>query len=914
MRRAFLFLGLLVLGLTILTIFAGPGLVGGGANESASSAGSLGGDTPLVAFSGQKGRVPEGVSVSPMEGVEALVARHGKSGAEPLPDMELRVATVFPNRDGSANLVRPSLTIPGVKGPEPEAVLDAARGRGYITGSPPTPAAGPWQFGDAVLRYRDPKGQFGLLTITCAEIDARFEAVDGKTSLRHVSTEHPFQIAGDLLRGSGVGLDLDLLTGRHRIRREPSLELQPGAAGRVRSHVRVRARGDAEVWDASVDGGPAVDVRFRDGAVFRQELDGGARFTEVEASVLTVQLERATAAGEGTEAIEVRSFDAEESVLFRTNAIEGRAAHLFSAFDSKQTVSQWTMVGPYRVEARAVGKGTVLPGLGSSAGAVVSGPGVLTSRLLDEASETYRWNAEGSPLLTFPSAGQEPPLSLTAERMDGAYHESSLTAFRANSNVVFMSPQGRISAAHAELEGFGDERSLVFTSPSAVDMTFEGSALGGPARGAQARASRAPLHATAKRVVLGAAPAQEGVERQTRLVAEGSVKGDMAEPDGSAVSFASDRFETTIDGDRRTITLTGAVSAAVESRRMRITGESLVIHRTATAEGETEEPLFRSGELRGTPALLTLGDDTSGRRAIAAPRIEFAGESIVADGPVEVMVPADSIASVSMHRRPDAEPEFVWVEGRRLVASLDAEGRPVAATIFGPLEGRGAYAIAGERLTLDFRKGQHSLIGTEGVSASLRREKSAREPGFYAEAPRVDMDGDSQTLTLVGGGLVVVDGATLGFRRVGGAAATGGSGDGSLRLTGSDRLSLAPGRVSAVGSVVATGDGKEPWSLHCDRLDVDLGPAREPQRVAATGNVEFEFPGRITGQAHALRFTEATRVLELDGSAENLAALQFSNGRFEGDWLKCNLSTYLVESGPARLSVTSRGPVRPGSR
>jgi lipopolysaccharide export system protein LptA len=277
------------------------------------------------------------------------------------------------------------------------------------------------------------------------------------------------------------------------------------------------------------------------------------------------------------------------------------------------------------------------------------------------------------------------------------------------------------------------------------------------------------------------------------------------------------------------------------------------------------------------------------------------------------MVPADAFTAGAAARAIAGEPEYVWITGRRLEVTLDSGGRPVDATVYGPLDGRGAYTVTGERLTLDFRQGRHSLLGREGVRATIRRTKKPGAPGFFAESPRMDMEGDSQTLTLQGGGEVVIDGAPTGLQSFGAKEPVKTSSDGLLRLTATDSVKITPARVTFLGDVKAKGEGKDPWSLDADRLDVDLGETREPVRMSATGTVVFSMPGRLEGNAHALRFSETTRVLELDGSKDAPAVLDFAGGHFEAAWIKCNVQTCLVDAGPGLLSTpkTARQRVRP---
>ena len=108
---------------------------------------------------------------------------------------------------------------------------------------------------------------------------------------------------------------------------------------------------------------------------------------------------------------------------------------------------------------------------------------------------------------------------------------------------------------------------------------------------------------------------------------------------------------------------------------------------------------------------------------------------------------------------------------------------------------------------LDLRSGHHTLIANEGTRAVLARAKSDDAAGFRAEAPRIEVENDSQTFVMAGAESWTST-ARRSTSRPSAPAIPTIARRGSIRFETSRDVRISPGRASFLGDVTASSSDK----------------------------------------------------------------------------------------------------------
>ncbi len=890
MRKLAIFAILALLGLLALLVVEGPGSLFQRASTSTpidvdpDSAPSSA-DTPISSLLPDAlgdGRRVEG-SISPLEPLR-IVTQHGPrvgDAAPTWPEFVLDAGRATPTRDGTWILERLQLEQTGRTSVTPVVTITAPTARARLGGTTVRPDFSKdveIELEDSQITLRDPRGRLASVTLIAPRARGAIReggaagsegtSVAGGPRTWSFATDDAFQLRGESVRGSGIGFSLrgDADEGLVRIERSATLDLSPGVAEGLKQRLVARCAGPAEITSTSRGEDPGLTVVLTRSATIRLEPTDAARFEEVSSERIRVDFatERDS---DGTQRAIPRRFDAEGSVVFRTDRMEGRSEAAEGSFADASTVRNVLLSGPYRIDMKLPGGAAKLPGGSAASGLLVTGSDAATATLVDAATDTYTVVAMGRPTLSFLAEGAASPGAITADRVE-ARLSNGVDAFDARGNVEVRAPQGRLTGEQALLQR-GEDGAEFFVVRGG-ERPAELVAAVDPEGAADSAALSVSVLARSIRL----APKQG---RETEVRAEGDATGRFDSGTG-AVEFRCDMLTTDVGGARdRSVTLLGSVFAKTDGGRVLLEGDRLVVDDD------------RSGSLTGAPARLSFLEEAGERRVISAPTITLASGSAVAEGGVEVRLPLHELAGDAV-----LGAEELVLGGSRLVVTLDASRRPSSAVLLGPIRSAGDLEVRGDRLVLDLALGRHSLFATEGTRTRVAGSNPRNRSKFAAESPRFDFDPSTETVVMGGGGSLHLIDVPLGRGRGSTALA-------SLRFDSSHDIRLERRSAVFTGRVRVQRTDAEPWSLDADRIEVLTDEEGKPTHVLAAGAVVFDGFLAVSGSGEELRFDAVGGRLVILGGPSAPAVLRSALGRFQGDSLSFDTVTKIVESGPATI-------------
>ncbi|HKE01952.1 MAG TPA: hypothetical protein VKE69_13135 [Planctomycetota bacterium] len=851
MRWLKTFLALLIAGIAVLLLLAGPGQLlvehNSTTNDAVESAPS--GGTSVDHF------LPQRPGASPV-GIEI---REGKSIAIRTPQYALRAARYEPLPGGRMLLHDAELDLLDASKPDVvQTTLRAKRARAIV----PLERAQE-ELPDQILELEDVAMRFtqtdagGPLDLTVPRARAEIQ----KGAVQTFTSEDAFQLLGDSLRITGTGFDGNAAQRALRIRRDVRVD---GLA--ESEQFRITTAGPAEVTQsASRPGRDSLHADFAESATLRFERPELHRFLELTSDRLAIDLDL-----HDRKKPRPFAFDASGNVHFATESLEGTSRRAVGLPPPEnEELREIELTGPYRVDANLAGGRNALPGVGEARTALLVGEGKAIARRAPDGATT-QIEAHGKPSLRLSGDASSALGTVNADTITVEMAGERLTGM-ATGKAELRTTTTTLTGDRAELGEVDGARTVVVTGTPEAHLV--GSAAGSSDSFELGAASLTLLDAG------GGATRVVGRER-----ARGSYRGD---------TFAADRIEATVvDGAARGLELLGSVTAIAQSGRVELRGDRLEIDES------------RRAVLTGAPAFFGLRENGEVRQSIASPRIVSNDRDVEADGPVIARFPAAAIAGESI-----AAGESVELHGSRLVATLDANQTLTTATLQGPIRSEGALEVRGERLDLDLVARVHRLTSREGERAMVTGRTPSGSP-FHAEAPRFDFHVDSQTIVLAGGGDIDLDGASFDVGPL--AKASGPPSSGSVHVHSDGEARIERETAVFAGGVTAKAQG---WTLESDRLDTRFAAlpagasrpasaARPPslEQLVATGNVHVTSSTGLRGTCDRLLYDTVAGRLDISGAAGRDVAF----GPYRGAWLSIDSRTLLISSGPGVITFESK--------
>lgn len=905
MKRFFIFLILAAFGVMLLYAFTGAPR----GSERISRTDSRGVDrsreeTPLNAIAPQRGNSLEGVKLSPIEKFGVWLARKTKE-----PYLHIVSDWLKFGRDGSGTLENAQLTfVAKDETSQPPLDVRAARLHAPFGGNPPRPMAGPMKAEDATIIYRGRQlGKSNEITIHIPTLTTVFRGSEETMEPESFHSPDAFNISGDGLRGSGTGIDGDLLKNSIRITKDPSLEILPGKLQKSRNHLLIRSAGPAFL-EAPREWLSESSARFTEKAFFRMESTDRGEFLETNAREISANFtDSGTNKNGGENALHIRKFAAVDGVVFKTNSVEGSCNKLDGRVSEDETIEELVLRGRYRMDFTTPRSSTIVPGAGAPEKVYLEGEETL--QVLSEGGDSkhvrYHVTALGKPKLVFKDRETGKLSKIFAD---------DIQCWLEGEKILYFEARGHVRVENDLGVGLGDLFIVrdITTKPVAV-LSSGGEAELFVINIVPGESAPLEQHLFAREMEFRPADG-----KKTSCVARHGVRGSLTGRKASRLDFSCKTVEAELqENDLRSVELVDAVDARSISANTHLSGFRLSLKFTEKGAASTESALAlpKNALLTGSPAVVEELHAIRGpARVLFSPEIRFNGDQIVASGPVEVSVPFQSVFGRAIAQNSSAEGSetMLWIGGSRLEAQFNAEGRQTSATLTGPLSSRGDLELVGEQLILNFINGEHYLIAREGERARIRSISPGVSPRFSLESSRIDFRSSDEAVVLAANGIVEILDTGFDFGNVTSKDPLSPRGNNRLRITAAGRSELNRREVVFRDNVVATGSDsqdREIWNMKSGFLSVVLDGARGPRSVRSNLGVQFEIVGRVKGKCDDLYTERSSELFELKSEAPRESALDLGSIQFRGPWLRLNTRTYLVDTGSA--SVTTSTSSRP---